>query len=386
MDRNGSTETPPSWSWPANTATTDSPCSWRTWRISCHENDDATSPTNPTNPTRIKQNTPEIRHCIILHPPATRHAMSCYVTCRMPRRSTPRSLLWWQARREVRVGKPGSFSSLPSENTRKRATEVHWSRPRSKFWKFSGTSIPVLPWSVTDCLCRPYGLRLAKKRLRLLPVSAPCNSLSQVLAVFIHSNCCCEIAPWDTDGQWTSADIWIGVCAKKGRRARSWHISRRKMLLHFLSTISTMGMFKNRAAVVRDIAVFLVRQTSKPVFRTSQHLPQMHWNAITPVFLVHIPQHPQKPWKSIWTSTEISCNSVPLPVCHHLIVAGFQGTDCGLASSAWLLEMRENLAAALWAFHGMESLNEKHTRQSKLAMNSMDKSTTNLGTKYILHI
>ena len=49
----------------------------------------------------------------------------------------------------------------------------------------------------------------------------------------------------------------------------------------------------------------------------------------------------------IWTSTEISCNSVPLPVCHHLIVAGFQGTDCGLASSAWLLEMRENLAAAL---------------------------------------
>lgn len=49
----------------------------------------------------------------------------------------------------------------------------------------------------------------------------------------------------------------------------------------------------------------------------------------------------------IWTSTEISGNSVPLPVCHHLIVAGFQGTDCGLASSAWLLEMRENLAAAL---------------------------------------
>lgn len=241
--------------------------------------------------------------------------MSCCVTCRMPRRSTPRSLLWWQARREVRVGKPGSFSSLPSENTRKRATEVHRSRPRSKFWKFSGTSIPVLPWSVTDCLCRPYGLRL-QKNARLLPVSAPCNShrylrSSQVLAVFIHSNCCCEIAPWDTGHLRNSADIWIVVCAKKGRRARSWHIWR-KMLLHFLPTISTMGMFKNRAAVVRDIAVFLVRQTSKPVFRTSQHLPQMHWNAITPVFLVHIPQHPQKPWKSIYGHLRKS-QAIPFP-------------------------------------------------------------------------
>ena len=151
--------------------------------------------------------------------------MSCYVTCRMPRRSTPRSLLWWQARREVRVGKPGSFSSLPSENT----------------------NVPLRSTDQWDFTSSPMISRLASADRMALDwqKNARPNCQFRHRALIDISGPCCfhpfQLLLWDSAlGHWTSADIWIAVCAKKGRRARSWHISRRKMLLHFLpTTIST---------------------------------------------------------------------------------------------------------------------------------------------------